>query len=488
MIFPSAEFDDAVASACHGTIAEEIIADLTELLRQDAAARDEYLWQTALHAHLTHAAACLPTDLPPDREPAGGKSGDSAFRDEMSGRASWSSYALALAGVVTVASLLSLVVFGFTGVTTAAKQPTAPSPVIARFGALDGVSWVAPDAQHRSGDPIVAGQQLELSSGTARIDFVTGASVSISGPAIFEAQSSLAGRLTVGQVQVTASTPESKGFTIHTRTARFVDLGTEFNAEATADGHCWVDVISGEVLVHLAGSPASTNLRQGERLAIEPGGRQVSVRIERGDETPQFRFATIEPPSDSDYADASQGKARAFLASGQLLVFDSDPAFSSGPVDRLVDGRAQGSADAPLESVFFAENARGGFLFDLGQVVTIRRVNSFSWHRSRFVSDNHVRATQKYTLWGYAGDEPPASAEPSVSRGWERIARVNTDSFFDVASARDRPAQQACSIASETDSLGRYRFLLFEVHPTVAQHDQEMDHTFYGEIDVYAEP
>ena len=487
MIFPSAEFDDAVASACHGTIAEETLADLIELLRQDAAARDEYLWQTALHAQLAHAAAVLPIDLPADREPAGGKSCDPAFRDEMSGRASWSSYALALVGVV-VAGLLSLVGFGFTGLTTTAKQPTAPSPVIARFGALDGVSWVAPDAYHRSGDPIVAGQQLELSSGTARIDFVSGASVSISGPAIFEAQSGLAGRLTVGQLQVTASTPESKGFTIHTRTARFVDLGTQFNAEATADGHCRVDVISGEVLVHLAGSQASTNLRQGEMLAIEPGGRQVSVRIERGDETPQFRFATIEPPSDSDYADASQGTTRAFLAGGQLMACDSDPESSSGPVARLVDGRAQGSADAPLESVFFAQNVRGAFVFDLGQLVTIRRVNSFSWHRSKFVSDNHVRATQKYTLWGYAGDEPPAAAEPSVSRGWERIARVNTDSFFDVASARDRPAQQACSIASETDSLGRYRFLLFEVHPTVAQHDQEMDHTFYGEIDVYAEP
>jgi hypothetical protein len=487
MIFPSAEFDDAVASACHGTIAEETLADLIELLRQDAAARDEYLWQTALHAHLAQAAAVLPADLRPDREPAGEKAGYHPLRDGVSRHAAWSSYALAFAGVA-VAGLLSLVVLRFTGLTTAVKQATAPSPVIAHFGALDGVSWVAPDAHHRSGDPIVAGQQLELSGGTARIDFVTGASVSISGPAIFEAQSSLAGRLTVGQVQVTASTPESKGFTIHTRTARFVDLGTEFNAEATADGHCWVDVISGEVLVHLAGSPASTNLRQGERLAIEPGGRQVSVRIERGDETPQFRFATIEPPSDSDYADASQGKARAFLASGQLLVFGSDPAFSSGPVDRLVDGRAQGSADAPLESVFFAENVRGGFLFDLGQVVTIRRVNSFSWHRSKFVSDNHVRATQKYTLWGYAGDEPPASAEPSVGRGWERIARVNTDSFFDVASAHDRPAQQACSIASETDSLGRYRFLLFEVHPTLAGHDNEVDHTFFGEIDVYAEP
>ena len=34
----------------------------------------------------------------------------------------------------------------------------------------------------------------------------------------------------------------------------------------------------------------------------------------------------------------------------------------------------------------------------------------------------------------------------------------------------------------------KYRFLLFEVHPTLAAHDNEVDHTFFGEIDVYAEP
>jgi hypothetical protein len=120
--------------------------------------------------------------------------------------------------------------------------------------------------------------------------------------------------------------------------------------------------------------------------------------------------------------------------------------------------------------------------------VTISKINSYSWHKSRFLQENHVRATQKYTVWGFAGDDPPAAEPPSAGNGWERIARIDTDDFFDVIAPLDRPAQQACSITSESRSLGRYRFLLFEVHPTVAQHDQEMDHTFYGEIDVYAEP
>jgi len=496
MTFPSLEFDDAVAEACHGTIAEKTLGGLLELLRQDAAARDEYLWQVALHAHLAHSALLSPASELADGEPC-----NPALPHQAWWRTAWSSSAvpyafpcaMAFAGVVAVAGLLSLVLVGvgiFPGASRTISSEKTPSPqqVVAHFGSLEGVCWVAADACHRSGDPIVAGQLLELSSGTARIDFRTGAFVSISGPAIFQVQSSLAGRLTLGQVQVTASTPESNGFSIHTRNARVIDLGTEFTAEASSDGHCRVGVISGEVLVHLTGSRAIKNLRQGEMLAIEPGGRQVTVRIERGDETPDFRLATIEPPSDADYADAAQGQTRVSLPDEKLFVSGSYPMSSSGPIERLVDGRAQGTADAPLESVFFEEHSRGMFLFDLGQVVTVRKVNSFSWHKSKFVTDNHVRATQKYTLWGYAGDEPPAAKERSGSDGWERISRINTDSFFDVATPRDRPTQQACSIASETGSLGRYRFLLFEVQPTLAVHDNAVDHTFYGEIDVYAEP
>jgi hypothetical protein len=267
-----------------------------------------------------------------------------------------------------------------------------------------------------------------------------------------------------------------------------VDLGTVFTAEADPDGQCRVGVASGEVLVQVAGSPTISRLRQGELMTIEPGRPQVTVRIERGEETPEFRFASIEPPSAEDYADASQGRASVSLAYGRLLIAKFDSAFSSGGVDRLADGRAQGSADAPLESVFFHEGASGGFLFDLGQLVTISKINSYSWYDSLVCSENRVRAKQKYTVWGFAGDDPPDPERPSAENGFERIARIDTDNFFNVATPHDRPAQQACSITSGSRSLGRYRYVIFEVHPTVAPHDNESDHTFYGEIDVYAEP
>ena len=50
--FPSPQFDDAVASVCHGTATEAEMRALSELLRGNAGARDEYLLQVELHTRL----------------------------------------------------------------------------------------------------------------------------------------------------------------------------------------------------------------------------------------------------------------------------------------------------------------------------------------------------------------------------------------------------------------------------------------------------
>jgi hypothetical protein len=485
MTFPSAEFDDAVAAACHGTIGDEQLADLLSLLRQDEAACDEYLLRTAIHSRL---ASLMPAISPVrDRGAEGLAVGAGGGRRWAANAALWTG--LFVAGLACLAAIVmfSPAVLQMRG--GGSIEPAgAPPAVVARFGSIDAAKWVAADVRHQAGDQIVAGQRLELSSGTSRIDFANGAEVTLFGPAIFHVRSGIEAELTLGRVQVVASTPESKGFTIHTRTARFVDLGTVFTAEANPDGQCRVGVASGEVMVHVAGSPDGSRLREGELMTIEPGHPQVTVRIERGEGTPEFRFATIDSPSAEDYADVSRGLASVSLIGGPLLVAKFDSAFSSGGADRLVDGRAQGNADAPSESVFFKEGARGGFRFDLGRPVAISKINTYSWHESLFRTENHVRATQKYTVWGFAGDDPPDAERPSAENGWERVARIDTDDFFDVIAPHDRPAQQACSITSGSRSLGRYRYIIVEVHPTVAPHDNDLDHTFYGEIDVYAEP
>jgi hypothetical protein len=88
------------------------------------------------------------------------------------------------------------------------------------------------------------------------------------------------------------------------------------------------------------------------------------------------------------------------------------------------------------------------------------------------------RARQRFTLYGYAGDQlPDITLTPSES-GWTRIARVNSDRFFEVSTPLERPAQQASSITAAQGEIGRFRYLLWEV----------TGNTFFGEIDVFATP
>jgi hypothetical protein len=368
----------------------------------------------------------------------------------------------------------------FAGWWLLSSTPDHPE-VVARFGALQDCRWVNASMRVAKGDEVHQGQRVELSAGRAEMVFGSGAVVTLIGPCVFDAESAKGGFLMLGQIKTLAATPESKGFTVRTRTARFVDVGTEFVAGASADGQSRVDVTSGEVLVHLDGIKAPHRVRKGDALSVEAGSAQVTVRIESGDETPAFRFPTIEPPSDRDYADAKQGHAVMRLARGALL---SGGPGASGPLERLLDGKGQSRADAPEESVFFQDGTSGLLLLDLGSAVAISKINTYSWHQHGLFAGNRIRAVQKFTLYGFAGDEPPAVDGPLTETGWVPIARVNSDDFFGVVKLLDRPAQQACSISAAQGIIGRYRYLLWEVQPSFFN---GLNNTFYGEFDVYAE-
>ena len=351
---------------------------------------------------------------------------------------------------------------------------------VAHFGALQDCRWVDAKLTVAPGDGVRRGQRVELASGKIEIVFRSGAEATLVGPCIFEVESAMGGFLTLGQVSTRAATPESKGFTVRTRTARVVDVGTEFVTSAGADGLSRVDVTSGEVFVHVNGLKNPQHLRKGDALSVEAGKSQIMVRIESGDGSPAFRFPTIEPPSPADAADVSQGKASARIVSGELAPL-------SGEVTKLFDGKGQSSADAPQESVFFAANVSGQILVDLGGLKQVTKVNSFSWHRNRGRDDDHVRATQKFALYGFAGDTPPSSNSPLSSQGWELIGRVNTDEFFNVGEPRSRPEQQASSITAARGTIGRYRYLLWDIRPSPNESGAKEDNTLYGEFDVYAQ-
>ncbi|PHX71330.1 MAG: hypothetical protein CK548_07035 [Opitutia bacterium] len=66
--------------------------------------------------------------------------------------------------------------------------------------------------------------------------------VTLIGPCIFEATSGNGAFLTLGQIKARADTHAAKGFTVSTRTAQVVDVGTEFFAAVAPDGQSRADV------------------------------------------------------------------------------------------------------------------------------------------------------------------------------------------------------------------------------------------------------
>ncbi len=478
MKFPSPEFDTAVAALCHGTISDEALPELHELLRADSNAQDEYLWRTEVHSELVSGQ--LESRYLSAHEAADDKivpfPASARFETQAARRCfPWP--------IVAVAAL-ALIVLGGAWLFFHGSMASTPQPIaVARLAGLQDSRWMVSENHMRVGDAIHAGQRIELSSGSAEVRFNSGASMKVLGPAILEPLTNNSAFLLLGQVQIVAETPESKGFVLQTPTSDFLDIGTAFIATVTPDGLSRVDVSEGEVHVLLDGMDFSPRLRAGETLYIEPGERQIMTRIEQGKETADFLFPTIEPPSREDYADQAFGRANIRVVQGKLRK-RAGPS-RSGPVAVLLDGAGQSRQDFPEESVFFEERSRvrdgggswGSFLVDLGQPISVTKINSYSWHKNELRKE-HRRAIQRFTLYGFSGDQLPDMTFAPDHTGWTRIARVNTDEFFEVDAPLDRPAQQACSVTAARGEIGHFRYLLWEVHCG----------TFFGEFDVYGEP
>jgi len=458
------ELTDLAMRFIDGRATDEEAAALSRELATNAESRRSYLRLARLHAALSTEEDQLADFVPL-----------STAHPAPAGFTRWVWAIGAMAAVAAIAFLFPL-----------RGPPSSPDgpEIVASFGEMRDCRWVSAGANARHGDAVTRGQCLQLSSGSAVLRFTSGAVVTLLGPCIFEATSGNGAFLTLGQIKARADTPASKGFTVKTRTAQVVDVGTEFVTAVAPDGQSRVDVTSGEVYVLLDGMKSRHRLREGEAFSVEAGQAQVMVRIERGDGTAAFRFPTIEPPSSADWADWSRAHATIRVVGGALHTTAPIP---SGPAERLLDGRGQSTQDSPAESIFFDNNASGGLLLDLGQPISVSRINTYSWHETRD-GENRVRAVQKFTLYGYAGDVPPGRDRSLVATGWVPLARVDSDDFFRVMQPIDRPAQQACAITGAHGSIGRYRYLLWEVHPTQSRNPVFFNNTFYAEFDVYGEP
>src|SRR3954453_13138892 len=100
---------------------------------------------------------------------------------------------------------------------------------------------------------------------------------------------------------------------------------------------------------------------------------EIKVLVEHKDNeqaTAAFKFKTIPPPSRTDAA--SQ-------ATFSIITGEADE--NGGPLDKLNDGKVPSEEDQPAENFFFNAGTPGGrLLLDLGKVLELKQVNTFSWH------------------------------------------------------------------------------------------------------------
>ncbi len=193
----------------------------------------------------------------------------------------------------------------------------------------------------------------------------------------------------------------------------------------------------------------------------------VEVRVEHHDVAAAkstFQFSEVPTPAPTDAA-----------TNAKLMILKGRRDPNSGSLDVLHDGRLPRDEDQPAANFFFAAGSTGGRLvIDLGTVTDVRTISSYSWHPGS-------RGPQVYRVFAADGaadgfDVRRAASESPDQCGWLHLADVDTRPETGDAGG------QYGVVISNASSLGKFRYLLFDVAST--EDRDAFGNTFFSEIDV----
>lgn len=270
--FPSRAFDDAVAAVCHGTASDDQLRALNERLRQDPAARDEYLVRVELHSRLASDPDLFTSAT---RESPGWGGANAAIHPRREVRG--------IPGVVplrrprrqvllTLAAGLALLAVGawwWLRHGVSGDRQGATSRAVAMLNRVVNARWSPLQRPPRLGAPLEPGL-LRLESGLAQIVFYNGARVVIEGPAEFRLVSSTEAGCVGGKLTAEVP-PQAQGFRVVTPGMDVVDLGTSFGLNV-AGGRTELHVFQGSVEFRTEQASTGRHLQQGNGAVVEGDG------------------------------------------------------------------------------------------------------------------------------------------------------------------------------------------------------------------------
>lgn len=195
---------------------------------------------------------------------------------------------------------------------------------------------------------------------------------------------------------------------------------------------------------------------------------EIKIVVEHNDNgsaTGQFKFKDVPAPSKTDAA-----------TKAKFAIVEGERDENGAELSALHDGKLPLEEDQPDANFFFDAGTKGGrLLIDLGSVIALKQVNTYSWHPN-------TRGPQVYKLFASDGTAAQFQATPGtgadpLTNGWKLIANVDTRSR-----SGDGGGQYGVSISDSEGAIGLYRYLLFDIVRTEA--DDDFGNTFYSEIDV----
>ena len=218
-------------------------------------------------------------------------------------------------GFVPIAAAAALAFFLGTAVMywTSSDEAPGPEPSAQGFAVIEKLFDA--DTPKREGD-LLGHEVFQLSSGTAQIQFFSGATMTVEGPAEIALKSAWEAVCSEGNVRMEVP-PAARGFKLQAPGTEIIDLGTEFGL-SVRDGKGHVEVIDGEISVRAKGGEEQF-LTKGAAVGLSKNGPVTPA------ETGQIEFPDTERfgsrSLDSQIADFEKWKShRDALARDERLI------------------------------------------------------------------------------------------------------------------------------------------------------------------------